>query len=123
MVLQCCVAWVLWMIGFFLCVSVFPYCGTSHQNNNNLNRNRNIIRHVTINKQKNKSISVTINICTNIDVDINKNRNMRPCVVSPNPSRLSEVTSLRREERRGGGGQGRRGSPTNVRHAVRVLGM
>ena len=27
MVLQCCVAWVLWMIGFFLCVSVFPFCG------------------------------------------------------------------------------------------------
>ena len=27
MVLQCCVAWVLWMIRFFLCVSVFPYCG------------------------------------------------------------------------------------------------
>ena len=27
MVLQCCVALVLWMIGFFLCVSVFPYSG------------------------------------------------------------------------------------------------
>ena len=26
MVLQCCVAWVLWMTGFFLCL-VFPYCG------------------------------------------------------------------------------------------------
>ena len=27
MIQQCCVAWVLGMIGFLLCVLLFPYCG------------------------------------------------------------------------------------------------